>query len=460
MRLPIRVRMTAWYVVLLAAIIAAVGAFLVVRLRADLVAAMDSRLNPAADQIALGYHAEGAPEAHDVTASVLSGERAASQVLTPAGRVIAAFGDPVAHVPMIGAGDLRRVTHGRRTVQTTTLGSPGRRFRIVARMTTRGIHPRVVVAGESMAPVDRSVHRLLILLFLAGPAALAATAAGGWWLARRALAPIGELTDDAGRIEMQRLSERLPVPPTGDEVARLATTLNTMLARIEGGVEEQHRLVADASHELRTPLAAMRAELEVSLRADDLDPAARAVLRSTLEEVERLTWTVEGLLTLTSADQGALGLRPRPVDLAVLADETVTRLRTLAGAHGVTVEVDAGPAVALADEAWAGRALGNLLDNAIKFSPAGATVTITTATRADEALVRVLDEGPGIPPDARDAVFDRFHRLDGSRTRATGGSGIGLAIVRRALERMGGSVRITDAAGGGTVFIVNLMPAM
>jgi heavy metal sensor kinase len=448
--------MTAWYVVLLAAIIATVGAFLVLRLHADLVAAMDSRLNPAVDQIALGYHAEGAPEAHDVSATVLSGERAASQVLTPAGRVVASFGDAVAKVPMVRAGELRHVTSGRRIVRTTTLGSTDRRFRIVARATTRGIYSRVVVAGESMATIDRSVHRLLILLLLAGPAALAATAAGGWWLARRALLPIGRLTDDAGRIEMERLSQRLPVPAAGDEVARLATTLNTMLARIQAGVDEQHRLVADASHELRTPLAAMRAELDVSLRADDLDPDAQAVLRSTLEEVERLTRTVDGLLTLTRADQGALDLRPQPVDLAVVAGEAVGRLRALAGSRGVTVDVDADPAAAVADAAWAGRAIDDLLDNAIKFSPAGATVTVTTATVGDEALVRVLDEGPGIPAEAREAVFDRFQRLDASRTRATGGSGIGLAIVREIAGAHGGRVWVEPGLDGGSVFTLAL----
>ncbi len=454
MRLPIRVRMTAWYVALLAVIIAAVGAFLVLRLHTDLVAAMDNRLNPALDQIALGYHAEGPPEAHDVSATVLSGERAVSQVLTPTGRVVASFGDPVAKVPMIGSGDLAQVVVGGRVQRTTTLGRDGRRMRVVARVTTRGTYRRIVVAAESTATIDRSVHRLLILLLLAGPAALAATAVGGWWLARRALRPIGRLTSDAGQIGMNRLSERLPVASTGDEVARLATTLNTMLARIEAGVDEQHRLVADASHELRTPLTAMRAELEVSLRADDLDPAAQDVLRSTLEEVDRLSRTVDGLLTLSRADQGALDLHRRPVDLAAIAEDTVERLRALAATRGVSVETQATPAPAHVDAAWLGQAIGNLLDNAIKFSPAGGTVTVTTAAEGGEALVRVLDEGPGIPADARELVFDRFHRLDPSRTRATGGSGIGLSIVREIAQAHGGRAWTEPDPGGGSLFAI------
>ena len=183
--------------------------------------------------------------------------------------------------PMLAPGELSRVLAGERVRRTVTLGAGREHFRIVARATTRGVYPRVVVVGESLATVDRSVHRLLMLLLLACPVAVAATAVGGWWLARRSLRPIHRLIADAGRIGIDRLDERLPVPVTGDEVARLAATLNTMIGRIEAGVDEQRRLVADASHELRTPLAAMRAELDVSLRADDLDPRAQDILRST-----------------------------------------------------------------------------------------------------------------------------------------------------------------------------------
>jgi heavy metal sensor kinase len=453
-RLPIRVRMTAWYVALLALIIAAVGAFLVVRMHADLVAAMDARLDQGGDQVAVGYHAEGRSEARDVSATVLSGDAAASQVLTPTRRVVVSYGDRVATAPMLAPGELSRVLAGRRVRRTVTLGAGREHFRIVARATTRGIYPRVVVVGESLATVDRSVHRLLMLLLLACPAAVAATAVGGWWLARRSLRPIHRLIADAGRIGIDRLDERLPVPGTGDEVAQLAATLNTMIGRIEAGVDEQRRLVADASHELRTPLAAMRAELDVSLRADDLDPQAQDVLRSTREEVDRLSHTVDGLLTLARADQGALDLQVHPLDLAVVAGDTVERLRELARVSDVRLEARLEPAPARGDAAWLGQAVANLVDNAIKFSPAGTTVTVSTATEADEAIVRVLDAGPGIPTDAREHVFDRFRRVDASRTRATGGSGIGLSIVREIARAHGGRAWTEPGPGRGSLFVL------
>jgi heavy metal sensor kinase len=452
MRFPIRVRMTVWYAGLLAVIIVGVGAFLLLQLRSDLFATMDGRLNPALDQIALGYHEEGPAEAHDVSVTVLSGESPVSQVLTPARRVTSHYGDPVSARPIIGARDIPSLLAGGRLEHTMTLR--GRRFRIVARRTTRGSHPRIVIAGESTGPIDRSVHRLLTLLVLACPVAIAATAAGGWWLARRSLRPISRLTTDAGEIGIDRLADRLPVPAAGDEVARLATTLNTMLERIQAGVEEQHRLVADASHELRSPLAAMRAELEVSLRADELDARAQAVLRSTLEEVERLSRTVEALLTLAQADQGRLHLRLADVDLADVARATAVRLRALATSRDVRLVAQLSPAPARGDAARLEQAVGNLLDNAVKYSPGDADVTVTTGVAGEEAFVRVRDHGPGIPQGARESVFDRFQRLDASRARATGGSGIGLSIVREIARAHGGRAWTEPAPGGGSSFVL------
>jgi two-component system, OmpR family, sensor kinase len=455
MRVPIRARMTAWYVALLAVVLTAVGAFLVLRLHRDLTAATDGRLDLAVDQIALGYHQEGPAEARDVSTTVLSGEGAVSQVLTPARRVVVAFGNPVARTPMLDAAGLRRVLDGGRVRLTVPLGAGGRPFRLVARPTTRGRYARVVVAGESTAATDRSVHRLLVLLLLAGPAAILAAAAGGWWLARRSLRPIGRLTTEAGRIGADRLADRLPEPATRDEVARLARTLNTMLARIETGVAEQRRFVADASHELRTPLAAMRAELEVSLRADDLDPQATAVLRSTVEEVERLSSIVDALLLLARADEGALPVHTTPTDLGDVAAAAAERLRPLAAARGVAVEVERGPAPARVDPDRLGQAVGNLIDNAIAFSPVGGTVTVTARAEGDEAVVAVRDRGPGVAPADRERVFDRFQRLDASRARQTGGTGLGLAIVREIVRAHGG--RTWAAAppdGPGSVFAI------
>jgi heavy metal sensor kinase len=452
MRVPIRLRMTAWHVAVLALVVAALGAFLVLRLHSNLLAVTDDRLRAAVDQIALGYHKEGAPEARDVSSTVLSGRASASQVLDSSGRVVSSYGVHAAASPMIEAADIRRALSGVRVYRTNELGRPSRPYRVVARETTRGGRRDVVVAADSTGAIDSSVRQVRTLLLIGWPVAILITAASAWWLATRALRPISRMTEEADGIAVDRLSDRLPVPATGDEVARLAETLNRMLGRVESGVEEQHRLVADASHELRSPLAAIRAEIEVSLRGDDLNQAARGVLLSTLEEVERLSASVDGLLVLASADRGALELDLRCVDLATIAGEAVERLRALASAREIEIKLALDAAPAQGDPDWLDQAAGNLIDNAIKFSPPGRSVVVTTEADGREGRLRVIDEGPGIPPAERERVFDRFYRRDQARGRGTGGTGIGLSIVREIALAHGGRVWAEEGAGGGSVF--------
>jgi signal transduction histidine kinase len=291
------------------------------------------------------------------------------------------------------------------------------------------------------------VHRVLLLLAVAGPAALLAIALGGWWLARRALRPVDRMASTAGAIGVDRLDERVPQPRTEDELAHLARTLNGMLARIEDGVAEQRRLVADASHELRTPLTAMGAELDVSLRMDDLSPAARSVLESAREEVDHLSRLVDDLLLLGDDRPVPTAV---PVDLAALAHEVVAAVP----ARGVDVRVTGGGAVTRGDRARLSRAVRNLVENAIDFSPPGATVHVEVGP---PARIAVSDAGPGIPPELRERVFDRFFRVDPSRTRQTGGAGLGLAIVRETVAAHGGHVRV-EGLDPGSRFVIELDP--
>jgi heavy metal sensor kinase len=448
MRLPIRARLTAAYALLLAAVVAGVGAFVVVRLRADLIAGVDEALVPAARQIALGYAEEGAPEFRDTASTVLSGPRRAAQLLAPDGRVLVRYGDRVAARPLLPPGSEAPVT------RTVHLGS-GPAFRVAARPARGG----VVIAAQSLSDVEATVHRLLVALLIACPAALLASALGGWWLAGRALRPVDRMTRRAAGIGPERLGERLAVPPTRDEIARLAETLNAMLDRVQAGVEARQRLVADASHELRTPLAAMRAELDVSLLADDLDPAARAVLVSTREEVDRMSRTVDDLLTLAGIDEDRLELLLAPVDLADLARGATGALAALAAERGVTVTCEAEPAAATGDGERLRHAIGNLLENAIEFSPPGGEVVVSVWRRGDDAGVTVTDEGPGVAPELRERVFERFFRADPSRSRASGGSGLGLAIAREIAVAHGGRVWVVPHDPHGAAFSLALPAA-
>jgi hypothetical protein len=452
--MPIRLRLTVWYALLLALIVAAVGAFVVVRLRSDLTDSIDRRLRPAAHQIASGYRSEGGQEFHDVAATVLSGERAAAQVVDPAGTVLLTHGDTVASQPLLSAQQLQRAARAPVSDVTVRRDAANGGFRVAAEPVTRHGRAEVVVAAESMAPVEASVHRVVVLLVIALPVALLLTATGGWWLARRALRPVDRMTRDAARIEVESLDEQIADPGTRDEVGQLARTLNAMLARIRLAVAQQRGLVDDASHELRTPLTAMRSEVDVSLRADDLDPAARAVLESVREEIDRLARIVDDLLTLASADQHGLRLSTEEVELTGVVHSAVAGIRPIAARHSVALDVAGDRALVSADPERLRQAIGNVIENAVKFSPAGGAVAVRTAAGGDAVLVTVADSGPGIPAGDRERIFERFFRADGARAR--GGSGLGLAIAHEIVVAHRGAIRFEPREPHGSIFSIEL----
>jgi heavy metal sensor kinase len=444
MSVSLRLRMTAWYVGLLAVIIAALGVFLTLQLRASLIESIDSGLRPAAAQIRSDVRVEGPKEFTDSARTVLNGEQAAGQLVTPDGAIRATFGDPIADRPMATRGEIAAALAGRRPVFSRTLGAGEDDFRLTALGVDHDRERYVIVAAESSEPVDRSVGRVVGLLLLGGPAAILLTALGGWWLARRSLRPIEHITSTAAAIGVDGLHERVPVWRSNDEVAHLARTFNTMLDRIQHGVEEQQRLIADTSHELRSPLATMRSELDVSLRNDELSAAAREVLLSARDEVDAMSRTVGDLLTLAAFDGGGVALRREDTDLAALAGAVAAALEPAARRRDVTIE-RAGPSVvAPADPVRLGHALRNIVENAIEFSPPGGTVRIATSLAGANGRLTIEDEGPGVPHGLRERIFDRFYRVDPSRSRATGGSGLGLAITREIVAAHGGSVSAED----------------
>jgi heavy metal sensor kinase len=456
-RLPIRVRLTAWYALLLAAIIVALGAFVVLRLRADLQARVDSEVREASAYISREYAKEGATEFGEAGRTVLPRGKSAAQVLDPNGRVRVSFGEPIARRPIAPPGARTDALAGKRRIVTVSLGPDEERFRAMVSPVEDHGREDILVVAESLHEVDESVDQVLLLLLIAGPAALAATALGGWWLARKALRPVERMTSQAGEIGIDRLDERIALPRTEDEIGRLAITLNAMLDRLEQGVEEKHRLIADASHELRTPLAAMRSEIDVSLRADDLSSPARDVLESAREEVDRMSRTVDNLLTLARVDEGRLELLTRPVNLGEVIQAAADPLRPLAEAKGLRIEVDGEPHETQADPQRLHQALTNFIENAIKFSQPGGEVHVSAWGNSDEVGVTVTDTGPGIPADAREHIFDRFYRADPARGRdGGGGSGLGLAICKEIATAHGGRVWVESEEGKGSAFSLAL----
>jgi heavy metal sensor kinase len=454
-RLPIRVRLTAWYAVLLAAILIGLGAFVVWQLRADLVQTVDRELRGSSTQIAQGYAYEGPEDFADVSGTVLPHGSSAAQVLDSRGTILLEYGEAV-NGPLVSAKVRGEALDGNQRMVTVHLGREHEPYRALVTPVNRRGRQRILVVAQSLREVDESVDQVLVLLLIAGPAALLATALGGWWLARKALLPVGRMTSKAEQIGIDRLEERLAPPATADEIGHLAVTLNAMLDRLEQGVKEKHRLVADASHELRTPLAAMRVELDISLRGDDLTPSAREVLESTLEEVERMSLTVDNLLTLARVDEGRLELLTSRVDVLTACNAAVGPLRSLVAAKRLRFSVEGESCEVEADPQRLQQAIRNFAENAIKYSRVGGEVTITAWCTKHEAGVTVTDNGPGIPPHARQHIFDRFYRVDSARGRDGGGSGLGLAICREIANAHGGRVYVESEEGQGSAFTLAL----
>ena len=397
-RTPIRTRLTAWYALVLAAVLVALGAFVVTRLGADLTAELDRSLRASADQIALGYHAEGPAEFHDVTRTVLPvpGERGAgAQVLGRDGRVVLAEGDRVTGAPLLDPPALARVLAGGRVTTSRRAGRPALAVRVTALPVRRDGEVRALVAAESLAEVDSARHRVLVLLLVGGTAGLALAALGGWTIARRAMRPVERMTSRADEVGRGDLRQRIAVPRVEDEVGHLARTLNAMLDRLEAGVEARERLVATprTSCARRWPPCARSSTWP---RHDALDAAARrcSPASATRSSGRAARWTY--LPRGPRRRRRAGGCWRRPEDVGPPARRR-PRAAAAAGARSGSTS-RACPASSRSTASLLPRVVGHLLDNAIRSAVPRGEVRVVLGVRGGEGGVTVLDDGPGVLP--------------------------------------------------------------
>jgi two-component system, OmpR family, sensor kinase len=457
-RIPLRTRLTLLYLALFAVIIASWSVFVVVLVHADLYAGIDRSLDSRAAQIATTLKGSGDGEFQDVTGSALVGvapTEATAQLLSPDGTVLESSGDTMSVNPILPPAVVAETQRtGKASIHSIT-DPGGETFRLlIARLPGTG---RLLVVGTSTENADSSVDRLILIMLLTGPLTLLLAGVAGWLFARRALAPVARMTAIAAGVGIESLEERVPVPPGHDELSGLASTLNRMLDRLEEGVRAKRRLVADASHELQTPLAVMRTELDVSLASDSLPPEAVDVLESAREETDSMARIVRNLLTLARFDEGTLRLLRQRVELRALATEVVESLSTLAREDEVTVEVTGDATDAQVDPEYLRVLLVNLVENAIKYSGRGSSVTVDTRRTERGIVLTVADTGPGIPASALPLLFERFYRVESARSSSSG-SGLGLAISREIAEAHGGTLTVESELGRGSRFTL-LLPA-
>lgn len=311
---------------------------------------------------------------------------------------------------------------------------------------------------ESGIPLERTqvvLHGLLLTLAIYTPFIVFLAVAGGYWLMRRSLEPVDQITERAEGITSNNLSERLPIIRTGDELERLSTALNRMIARLDDAFQHINRFSADASHELRTPLTILQLELEGLLHEDPVDESFEKHIGSALEETHRMSRIVESLLTISRLDAGEVKLDRFPLNLSELVAHTTDEMKVLAQEKAISLSTSMEEGIHLdGDRTHLQQVVVNLVDNAIKYTQEGGSIHVRLFSKDGKAIVEVSDNGAGIPPHALPHVFERFYRADKARSRASGGAGLGLSIVKAICTAHGAAIFVTSEEGKGSCFRV------
>ncbi len=443
-RLPLRLRVTAAFAGVTAVVLAATGIFLYVRLGSELDRTLNAGLRARVGDIrVLARRLPDRGPPREGSLLVAKGEHLA-QILDGSGRVLDAT--PEVAAAQLTPAELARARRHSIFLDRHPLpaiGEPARLRATPVRVRDRRL---VVVVGTSLKARIDAQRDLGTLLLIGGPIALLLASVAGLGVATAGLAPIESMRRRAAAIQASAPGQRLPVPPTDDELSRLGITLNTMLDRLETAYARERTFVSDASHELRTPLAILKTELEVALLRPRSSSELEGTIRLAAQQTDRLAQLAEDLLVIARADEGGLPIRTAEVAVADLLEGVRTRYGRRAGEARATIDVSSPPGLRLeADPARLEQALGNLLDNALRHG--GRHIELAARATPDGLELHVLDDGEGFPPAFIGAAFERFTQADAARM--TGGAGLGLAIVEVIASAHGGRACAENRPGGG-----------
>jgi len=452
MQVSLRARLTAWYSLLLVLTLAVFSAA-VLWLHWELLLeqfdeGLRSVIATAGNVVDEELNETDLPSAAAEMVAVVRVPDGRVQVLDPSGKPIAPTGQIMPLPPDVAALDFTRVTK--------TLSSHDRKlWRVTVRRRAAKGQQYVIAVG---APLDETLEqwRTLLKACLIGiPLALVLAIAGGMWLGRHGLRPLTTMAGEARAITSETLDTRLTVPSAATELEQFASSFNRVLDRLGTALATQRRFMADASHELRTPVSIMRTAADVTLSQPVRDEEDyREALVTVSQQTSRLTRLVDDMLVLARADGGGYPVIMAPVDLTALVQECIRELSGRADDKAIAIGSELEPIDLRGDEALLRRMFSNLLGNALAYTPQGGAVTVTLGRSDGGVLLQVADTGPGIAPEDRERVFERFVRLDAART--TGGAGLGLSIARWVAEAHGGGVQILSSGPGGSVFAAML----
>jgi heavy metal sensor kinase len=461
----IRFRLTLWYALTLAVILAASGFFWQVYLSRNLLNRIDSHLGLVAADVG-SYHLlhQQEPPSDDQCRGLESFVRRHNwgeyvQILNDRGSItcfsnnLRDFRLPLSKIA------LQHASRGVPFYETIRTLSPTAIRLLTYPLTENGKIVDFIQVGESLASQEEALKELRLILLTFSPLAILILSFGGWFLAGRALSPMVRITRAVQRINAENLNQRLPVEKTQDEIARLAETFNSMLGRLEDSFRKIKQFSADASHELRTPLTILRGETEVALRWAKSPEEFRKMLDSNMEEIDRMSRIIENLLALAKSDAGEMPLEIKEISLSDLLQELYLQGKTLGEAKeiGVFLRPEVTEEIRIhGDELRLRQMFLNLITNGIKYTPNGGRVEIGLAVTRDSAVVTIADTGIGIPEEHQPHIFDRFYRIDKARNRMDGGAGLGLAIVKWIVDAHEGRISVSSTPQRGSTFTVSL----
>jgi heavy metal sensor kinase len=330
----------------------------------------------------------------------------------------------------------------------------GERFRFVI-ISSDGLS---VTAAYPLSEIDQTLRRLFSLLLYALPAALVVSGILGWFIARRSLKPVDDIARSARSITASNLQLRLPRSQNNDEIGRLIDTLNEMIARLEQSFAQVRQFTSDASHELKTPLAILMGELDVALKRPMSVAEYQATLTSCLEEVERLTSVVQGLLELSRAETGQVTIERKPVRLSRLVADVCDDVMLMAEAKHVGLTTDIAPDVSVVGDAVRlHQAILNVVENAVKYTPDGGSVRVELLAIDNQARLLISDTGIGIAAEDLPHIYDRFYRVDKARSKDIQGTGLGLSIVKWIIDAHQAKIDVVSSEGSGTTFKITFV---
>jgi heavy metal sensor kinase len=447
----VRTRLTLWYVFVLAGVLllsfglTASFLFLQMRSQMDDYAVQDIETVEgllyfdANGRLILREDYHNHPESKQVLERLVEIRSASGQLLYRNERLA---GQALGGDPLPGEGEGGYSIRSARLANRTIVRMASRRHTLDGR-------PILIRLGYSEQAIWTRFEELAIASLLALPIVLALVGVSGYVLAKRALAPLEEMARRAEEITSERLQERLPTGEVGDELGHLARVFNNLLARLEQSFEQLRRFTSDASHELRTPLTSIRSVGEVALQKDGTREEYRDTIGSMLEEVNRLTALVDSLLTISRADAGRIQLHPTVFSAMDLAREAAGLFEVLVEEKGQRIVIQGDEAINVkGDRVFLRQALVNIIHNAVKFSPIGGVISVGVHYKPEGTIrLDVADSGPGIAIEHTERIFDRFYRVDESRSREAGGAGLGLSIAQWAVRIHGGDIRLQPAEG-------------